>query len=215
MQRINELSQGRSLAANIGLVLNNARVGAAAAVDLATRLSATSATQSSGLGAAAAFSRRAFHTSAAAAPRWQQAQRHTRALHTAAVACGSGPPVVVGGAVIDVVARASEALILETSNPGVVVQQYGGVGRNVAEAAGRLGAAPELVSVVGTGTAGDALLTHARSAGVVCSVAECVRCVCMHCRGKGSSLANIVCTSEACSRQHVCLALQQADLLPT
>lgn len=195
-------------------MLNNARVGAAAAVDLATRLSATSATQSPGLGAATAFSRRAFHTSAAA-PRWQQAQRHTRALHTAAVACGSGPPVVVGGAVIDVVARASEALILETSNPGVVVQQYGGVGRNVAEAAGRLGAAPELVSVVGTGTAGDALLTHARSAGVVCLVAECVRCVCMHCGGEGSSLAHTVCTIEACSRQHVCLAPRQADLPPT
>jgi pseudouridine-5'-phosphate glycosidase len=90
-------------------------------------------------------------TTTAAAP----AATQTRGFATSAAAAASlprpslpngvpafGRPIVVGGAVVDVLCAPlpGKPLVRETSNPGTVTQSYGGVGRNVAEAAARLGA---------------------------------------------------------------------------
>lgn len=78
----------------------------------------------------------------------------------------AGLVVVVGGANVDVKARTTEALVQETSNPGVVVRSPGGVGRNVAENLARLGSRVALVSTVGTDPDGDWLLEETAAAGV-------------------------------------------------
>lgn len=136
-----ELTDSSSLAANIALVKNNAHVGA----QIAAKLSAL---------------RRQSATTG----------QQRRSMSTSA-ADGVGRPVVVGGAVVDVVARphTNTRMKMATSNPGVVTQSFGGeyrhatgagslqpqspwcahagVGRNIAECLARLDAQPQLVTV--------------------------------------------------------------------
>ena len=58
--------------------------------------------------------------------------------------------LVIGGANIDIMARSSYGdLVLEESNKGEVDFGCGGVGRNIAENLGRLGLAPQFVSILG------------------------------------------------------------------
>lgn len=77
-----------------------------------------------------------------------------------------GRIVIVGGANMDVVARTQAALQPATSNPGHVRLTPGGVGRNVAEGAARLGAPVALVSVVGDDAFGDEVVRVTAEAGV-------------------------------------------------
>ncbi|GMH68911.1 hypothetical protein TrRE_jg9649, partial [Triparma retinervis] len=50
----------------------------------------------------------------------------------------SPPIIVMGGSVIDMVAKPSSPLVLSTSNPGSMSTSHGGVGRNIVETMGRL-----------------------------------------------------------------------------
>jgi pseudouridine kinase len=74
--------------------------------------------------------------------------------------------LVVGGANVDVKARAAAPLVRATSNPGTVVRTPGGVGRNVAENLARLGTRVELVTAVGADPDGAWLLSETGAAGV-------------------------------------------------
>jgi sugar/nucleoside kinase (ribokinase family) len=67
--------------------------------------------------------------------------------------------VVLGGAVVDILARPEQGqdLITATSNPGICTESDGGVGRNIAEALGRLGSRPLMHSAVGNDSRGRAL----------------------------------------------------------
>jgi len=127
LKRVAEITGGDSLRSNITLVKNNARVGADIAVAIAERSSAG----------------RVHHSIRSAG--------HTNVP--------SSKVVVVGGAVVDLVARPADGsqLILGTSNPGIVVESDGGVGRNVAEVLGRLGAKPVLFTAVGDDSLGHAI----------------------------------------------------------
>lgn len=82
----------------------------------------------------------------------------------------AGPrPIIIGGAVQDLLMRPfpGEALRLHTSNPGTVTASWGGVGRNIAEAAALLGASsPVLVTCVGNDAAGDELESYCAAVGV-------------------------------------------------
>ncbi|MFT4264530.1 MAG: PfkB family carbohydrate kinase [Nocardioides sp.] len=83
------------------------------------------------------------------------------------VESGLGSAVlVVGGANVDLKARSAAPLVPETSNPGSTVLSPGGVGRNIAEVAARLGARVSLVSIVGADALGDDLLGTTAEAGV-------------------------------------------------
>lgn len=74
--------------------------------------------------------------------------------------------VVVGGATMDLHARAAAAIVPGTSNPGTTTASPGGVGRNVAENLARLGTPTALVSVVGEDAFGDEVLARTAAAGV-------------------------------------------------
>lgn len=90
LQRINELSGGRSLEANIALIKNNAAVGAKIAVSLGQiRAEDEANLGSDGAGGSVDAPRDHPHTEAADAVADEESQ---------------GPPVVLGGALIDIVA---------------------------------------------------------------------------------------------------------------
>jgi len=119
-QRIVELTNNASLTANIALVKNNAHVGSQIACSLASKLRASSAPASTSATATPGFQRTLFSTFAPS----------RRQLSMSAVAQGGrggASPVVVGGAVIDIVGRPDSASAsLRTSNPGVVRKSFGG-----------------------------------------------------------------------------------------
>lgn len=73
---------------------------------------------------------------------------------------------VVGGANLDITARASQALIQGDSTPGILSMAAGGVARNIAENLARLGCSTHLFSAVGDDAMGERVLKQSRSAGV-------------------------------------------------
>lgn len=75
-------------------------------------------------------------------------------------------PVILGGMVMDFRGRPKNKLQLYTSNPGLLHQTPGGVGRNIAENLARLGLEPLLISAVGRDLTGDSLLLAARNLGL-------------------------------------------------
>ena len=171
LARVAELTRGASLAANIALVKNNARVAA----EMAAHLVAAAAS-APGLGAAAA---------AAAPPAGGNKGRAFFSTLSAPPSPGPGPlATVIGGAVLDILSRPlpGKSLITGTSNPGVNTQSAGGVGRNIAEVLARLssssssssssggegGVGPPvlLVSAVGADPAGVALTASCSQAGI-------------------------------------------------
>lgn len=80
---------------------------------------------------------------------------------------GSRPTAaVVGGASIDVIARAGGVLHAQQSNPGKVRLSPGGAARNVAENLARLGVTVRLIGGVGDGPDGRWLITQTAQSGV-------------------------------------------------
>lgn len=57
--------------------------------------------------------------------------------------------VVIGGAAIDFNCKSTVPLQLSTSNPGILSRSFGGVGRNIAEVASRLGSSVQFLTAVG------------------------------------------------------------------
>ena len=76
------------------------------------------------------------------------------------------PVIVIGAAGVDIVGLVRGELQSRTSSPANIRTSFGGVARNVAENLARLGQPVSLISVVGEDTNGEALLEHAKAAGV-------------------------------------------------
>ena len=74
--------------------------------------------------------------------------------------------VVIGGANVDIMGIADQALRPQDSNPGTIRTTLGGVGRNIAENLARLDEAVSLVSVVGDDSFGRWILKQGRECGV-------------------------------------------------
>ncbi|GBG26490.1 Pseudouridine-metabolizing bifunctional protein C1861.05 [Hondaea fermentalgiana] len=99
LKRLNEVTQGSSLEANVALVKNNARIGAEIAVKL-----------------------NSLRRKAISMPS-RKHEASGRVQHL----------LVVGGAAIDIHAFPREGPFFHTSNPGKIREEFGGVGRNIAE----------------------------------------------------------------------------------
>jgi pseudouridine kinase len=80
--------------------------------------------------------------------------------------------IVIGGANVDVKAKAVQHHRYGTSNPGIVTTTAGGVGRNIAHNLARLGVDVSLISAVGNDAHGDTVLKATSSAGVNVSMVE-------------------------------------------
>jgi hypothetical protein len=196
LSRVNELTGGESLKSNVALIKNNAVVGARIAVELSHLRrgggnGGGAAPTARGLGSAQrrhfsslASSRVAAAEAAAgisgAGARCRRRRPgsvtavRTASTSTPTTAASASPftlratPVVVGGAVVDLLLRPlpGRELVLHTSNPGTASLSFGGVGRNVSEVCARLGAPPVLVTAIGPDSTGQALRRHAEAAGV-------------------------------------------------
>ncbi len=71
--------------------------------------------------------------------------------------------ICFGGAHVDIKAQAKRPVMLTCSNPVRTMQTFGGVARNVAENAARLGLSVGVVSRVGTDQNGASVLAHLRA----------------------------------------------------
>ncbi|KAG2385938.1 hypothetical protein C9374_003087 [Naegleria lovaniensis] len=131
LQRINELTQGDSLRANIELILNNARVGAQIAVEL-SKIQQVNNKYWSSLPIHSVDDTHERHSN----------EPNASLLSRVASALSSSKReiIVIGGSVMDVTCTPMEGakLILKTSNPGKIVLSNGGVARNVCEVISRL-----------------------------------------------------------------------------
>ncbi|KAJ8245592.1 hypothetical protein GJAV_G00272400 [Gymnothorax javanicus] len=150
LQKVNELTQGRSLQANMALIRNNAQVGSQIACALSKlRPHKRSRTPPP-------CQEKATPTPLHAPPSQEPVpptQAHS--LPTPAQA------VVIGGINVDFIAKGkTEKLLFGQTNPGSVCQAYGGVGRNIADCLTRLGERPLFISAVGADSQGDEVLRH-------------------------------------------------------
>ena len=139
LKRVAETTGGDSLRSNMALVRRNAEVGAEIAVAIAE----------------------------------ERERRHREGIERNRTVFGGSRSatavndvgsdiVVLGGVVLDVVAKPESELLLRTSNPSVVRESDGGVARNIAEVLGRLGHKPTLYSAVGDDSRGRTLLRTLR-----------------------------------------------------
>lgn len=142
LKRVSELTDGDSLHINMALVKNNAYIGA----DIAVALSGPSSPKSSLAPDSGAFDQ----VSSMSPP--SNAEKVI---------------VVMGGLVLDVMARPAAKLLPKTSNPATCHESDGGVGRNIAEGLGRLDNQTLLYSVVGEDARGDAMLARLAQTGVI------------------------------------------------
>jgi len=173
LAKVERLTGGSSLTANVALYLNNARVAADVAVELAA-LRSSPASAPAPASASVSASASSPTPKPAPQPQPQVVLQPRRAGPPAAV-------VVVGGAACDVVATVSPGARFHvgSSNPGSASTSFGGVARNISErlagefrssSSSSSGSGTELgvalCSAVGADSDGAALLSHCAAAGV-------------------------------------------------
>ncbi|XP_060572459.1 uncharacterized protein LOC132730522 [Ruditapes philippinarum] len=141
LQRVNELTHGQSLKANIELIKNNAAVGTEISVEL-NKLQHTD---------------RQTTTTKSSSKQTVQVERGQRFI----------PPknkqvCVVGGSIVDFTARMSSADFKMNGGtyPGHVTQSFGGVGRNIADGLTRLGVDTLFISAIGNDSHRTAYEAH-------------------------------------------------------
>ena len=148
--RIAELTHGESLASNIALILHNVRTAALIATQL--------------------------HQMVANSPAIPLPSSVSSSPSSGPFTSSPSPPsssspltVVVCGAVNqDLIGRpaANTPFLLGTSSPGVIERHLGGVGRNIAEALGRLGHSPLLIAPVGADDAAEQVIRQCGEVGI-------------------------------------------------
>ncbi|KAJ3042935.1 hypothetical protein HDV00_006242 [Rhizophlyctis rosea] len=179
LDRIKRLTGGQSLAANIALVKNNARVGSRIALSLSRQLAQT----------------RAYSTTSMSPPKKHHKTFHQhRHISTQPSHFSNNRPFIIGGSVLDITAKWTDPyttpvvpsigqqqqqklagishLPLGTSATGTIGYTSGGVGRNIAEACFRTGGDPVFFSVVGDDFSGRTLVECMKGLGMDTSGVE-------------------------------------------
>lgn len=147
LRRVAELTEGESVRSNLALVQQNARVGAEIAIAIANK-------------------------------KLQRKQSAQVAVKNTVQQPGARSQVVVlGGILLDIIAKPDKELITKTSNPAKCSESDGGVARNIAEVLGRLGSKPLLYSAVGNDARGMALLDRLENECGVTSVKQTVKVI--------------------------------------
>ncbi|XP_072242257.1 uncharacterized protein [Leuresthes tenuis] len=132
LQKVNELTHGKSLQANIALIHNNAKVGCQIAWELSKKMSErTSKSQA----------------------------HHFERLSTDSE---SDIVVIGGTNVDFIAKGKTKTLRFGQTNPGSVCQSFGGVGRNIADSLSRLGRRPLFISATGADANSDAVLNYCK-----------------------------------------------------
>lgn len=155
LSRVNTLTQGKSLTANIALVKNNAKVGSEIALELAEIRRKRKVHQSSSN--IPHIPKRHYSTNAA-----RYISRSSSSVRRQLCTSSTSPPVVIGASIVDHTAscQGKELVYGGQTNQGSFRIGYGGVGRNLADALTRLGASPVFLSAIGNDFAGQALRSN-------------------------------------------------------
>ncbi|TPX78415.1 pseudouridylate synthase [Chytriomyces confervae] len=127
LDKVKEVTDGKSLNANMALIANNAHVGSQIAVSLAELIENEGGKGGHGV------------KLATFPPKWSPETKIA----------------VIGATNLDIVSKFSASASKEKSAEGSVSFSLGGVGRNIAEACWRSGGDPYFVSAIGSDPAGD------------------------------------------------------------
>ncbi|XP_075998065.1 uncharacterized protein LOC142991814 [Genypterus blacodes] len=132
LQRVNELTTGKSLQANIALIHNNAMVGSQIACELSKQMNKRKL-------------RSTIH---------HDGEQTTDSKQDIVVIGGINVDFIAKGK--------TEKLLFGQTNPGSVCQSFGGVGRNIADSLSRLGHRPLFISATGADSNSDAVLNYCK-----------------------------------------------------
>ncbi|XP_020515446.2 uncharacterized protein zgc:136858 [Labrus bergylta] len=132
LQKVNEMTKGKSLQANIALIHNNAKVGSQIACALSKQTS----------------------------ERLTRGETHRYGKHSSD--SESEIVVIGGINVDFIAKGKNESLIFGQTNLGSVCQSFGGVGRNIADSLSRLGCRPLLISATGADSHSDAVFNYCK-----------------------------------------------------
>ncbi|XP_036962122.1 pseudouridine-metabolizing bifunctional protein C1861.05 [Acanthopagrus latus] len=132
LQKVNDLTKGKSLHANIALIHNNAKVGSQIAYALSKQLN-----EGNSKG---------------------KTHRHGKQSSDS----DSDVVVIGGINVDFIAKGKTKALQFGQTNPGRVCQSFGGVGRNIADSMSRLGRRPLFISATGADSHSDAVFNHCK-----------------------------------------------------
>ncbi|KAM9807997.1 uncharacterized protein ACB057_005829 [Neosynchiropus ocellatus] len=161
LQRVNELTKGKSLQANIALIHNNAKVGSQIACALSARKTRRKTTISSD------HKPKPSQSDIVSKIPFLLLQVLTCCVRT----CRPPIQVVIGGINVDFIAKGkTKTLQFGQTNPGSVCQSFGGVGRNIADSLSRLGHRPLFISATGADEHSEAVFSyckHMNTSGVV------------------------------------------------
>ncbi|XP_061772992.1 uncharacterized protein zgc:136858 isoform X2 [Nerophis ophidion] len=151
LQRVNELTKGKSLHANIAVIHNNAKVGSHISFALAAR------TKKSESQSQPSDSNIVKSESQSQPPDSNNVKSESQSQPS------DSNIVVIGGINVDFIAKGkSKALQFGQTNPGSVCQSYGGVGRNISDCLSRLGQQPLFISATGRDAHSEAVFHHCR-----------------------------------------------------
>ena len=152
LKAVSEKSQGKSLRSNVALVKRNAEVGSQIAVAIENERFM----REDGFKTIQNVS--SLREGGASQNESSSIAEHNGAFNSGTI-CATKPKVIVmGGSVVDFVASPAHELIFHTSNPGKCTESDGGVGRNIAEALGRLHSKPLFYTAIGQDDKGKLLL---------------------------------------------------------
>ncbi|KAF7224087.1 transcript variant X2 [Nothobranchius furzeri] len=130
LQKVSDLTQGKSLQSNIALIRNNAKVGSQIACALSKQV---------------------------------REKTSKSLISQPGKVTADSDVVVIGGINVDFIAKGkTKELQFGQTNPGSVVQSFGGVGRNIADSLSRLGHKPLFISATGADANGDAELNYCK-----------------------------------------------------
>ncbi|XP_022611849.1 pseudouridine-metabolizing bifunctional protein C1861.05-like isoform X2 [Seriola dumerili] len=132
LQKVNELTEGKSLQANIALIHNNARVGSQIACALSKEMN----------------------------ERKLRSQTPHSGKHSSQ--SESDIVVIGGINVDFIAKAKAKTMHYGQTNPGSVCQSFGGVGRNIADSLSRLGHRPLFISAIGADSHSDAVLNYCK-----------------------------------------------------
>jgi len=158
LSQVSTLSKGASLAANINLIENNAKVGA----QIAKHLSQLK--QQGKIPSGGKIPSREKILNGGKIPSDEEccSEMKSSPIKVGSKkinAAKSKRPVIIGGSIFDIKATAdSFDVIAEATNPGKVHVSFGGVARNITECLSRLDCNPLLISAVGEDRPGEMLI---------------------------------------------------------
>ncbi|XP_070763979.1 uncharacterized protein [Enoplosus armatus] len=132
LQKVNELTKGKSLQANIALIHNNAKVGSQIACALSKQMN----------------------------ERKLKGKTHHHGKHSSD--SESDIVVIGGINVDFIAKGKTKTLHFGQTNPGSVCQSFGGVGRNIADSLSRLDRKPLFISAAGADSHSDAVLNYCK-----------------------------------------------------